>query len=393
MQDIVCVSHLRWDFVWQRPQQLLSRLAQYYRVFFIEEPTGQPDLQQPTLKPTTWHGDANQSVTVIQLQLPMQEPRWISHGDSFISDIYNSLLMRYLEKQGVNEPLLWLYTPMGFPFIEAIQPQVLVYDVMDQLSAFKGAPADLRIRDGAVLKQADVVFTGGISLYRDKARFNPNTYVFPSGVDEAHFASGNNTNIPPELAALNGPILGYFGVIDERMDLELLCHIAEQHPEWQIVMIGPVVKISEDELPHKPNIHYLGMKPYAELPHYLANFDVALVPFALNEATRFVSPTKVLEYMAAHKPIVSTPIHDVIELYGSVVYIGHTHAEFVKQVEQVLNQTTSDARIANEKQLLARNAWNAIADEMAEIMEQTLQQNRQPIQPISISSITEPRNQ
>jgi glycosyltransferase involved in cell wall biosynthesis len=169
------------------------------------------------------------------------------------------------------------------------------------------------------------------------------------------------------MANLSSPILGYFGVIDERADLPLLKHLAEAHPDWNIVMIGPVVKIDPAELPQAPNIHYLGMRNYEQLPAYLAHFDVGLVPFAMNEATRYLSPTKTLEYMAAHKPIVSTPIYDVIELYGDVVRIGHTPEEFVEHVEATLVESAA-VRLSRERELLAQHTWNTIADRMSRLI-------------------------
>jgi UDP-galactopyranose mutase len=220
-----------------------------------------------------------------------------------------------------------------------------------------------------MLRRADIVLTGGISLYRDKAPHNANTYLFPSGVEFDHFAGKNGISMPDDLRALPRPILGYFGVIDERMDLALLARMAEQHPEWSIVMIGPVIKIDFHELPQAPNLHYPGTRSYGELPSYLAQFDVALIPFAMNEATRYLSPTKTLEYMAAHKPIVSTPIPDVIELYGDVVRVGGSHDEFIAYVEAALRTQPLPEELARENVVLERNSWDAIAGTIATLLE------------------------
>jgi UDP-galactopyranose mutase len=241
---------------------------------------------------------------------------------------------------------------------------------MDQLSAFKGAPAELADRERAMLRRADIVLTGGTSLYRDKAPYNANTHLFPSGVEIEHFAGHNGLGMPDDLRALPRPILGYFGVIDERMDLELLAKMAAEHPQWSIVMIGPVIKIDFHELPHAPNLHYPGMRAYGELPAYLAHFDVALIPFAVNDATRYLSPTKTLEYMAAHKPVVSTPIPDVIELYGDVVRVGNTHDEFIAHVETALRANDAPQRLPKERALLQQNTWDAIANAIASILEE-----------------------
>jgi UDP-galactopyranose mutase len=372
MSDIICVSHLRWDFVWQRPQQLLSRLSKQFRVFFIEEPVASPFYDEPVLGTYTWHGYHDEEVTVVRMHQPMSEPRWVGHGDPLTSDVYNQLLRDFARKKGIDNPILWLYTPMASSFIKELDPQLLVYDVMDQLSAFKGAPLEISQEDLALLQRADLVFTGGASLYRDKAPYNPNTHLFPSGVDVEHFCTEGYKVPPYDIASLSSPILGYFGVIDERLDGELLDYVAKCHPEWNIVMIGPVIKISPEDLPQSPNIHYLGMKSYTELPAYLAHFDVAIVPFARNDATRYVSPTKVLEYLAAHKPIVSTAIQDVIELYGNVVHVGHDCQGFVEQVEQVLRAPSTPERWANADKVLRQNTWDAIVRNMTQIIERAM---------------------
>jgi UDP-galactopyranose mutase len=369
MQDLVCVSHLRWDFVWQRPQHLLSRLAQTRRVFFVEEPIAVAPHEPLRLDHYCWQGSKGEAVEVFRLMQPTDEPRWIGHGDGLTDERYRTLLADALAERGVQDPLLWLYTPMAHGFIDTLAPAAVIYDVMDQLAAFKDAPVELSQREHNMLRQADIVFTGGVSLYREKSPHNPNTYLFPSGVETDHFAKREGLELPEDLRALPRPILGYFGVIDERMDLELLAKMAEQHPEWSIVMIGPVIKIAYEELPQAPNLHFNGMRAYAELPAYLAHFDVALIPFAMNDSTRYLSPTKTLEYMAAHKPIVSTPIPDVIELYGTVVRIGSTHAQFIAQVEEALRANDASRRMPLERELLAQNSWDAIAQRMAVLLE------------------------
>jgi glycosyltransferase involved in cell wall biosynthesis len=369
MSDLVCISHLRWDFVWQRPQHLLSRLAQYHRVLFVEEPITKTGETTPRLDIQKGRSPTS-PITVVRLVQPADTDSWIGHGDSRTQVTYEKLLSAYLQQNGYDSPILWLYTPMASHFADVLPHRALIVDVMDQLSAFKGAPPELIEHEKSVLRRADVVFTGGASLYRAKAPFNPNSHLFPSGVDTAHYAPAavrSNYPIPAELANLSQPILGYFGVIDERMDLELLAKVAAARPNWNIVLLGPIVKISPEDTPKAPNLIYGGMKDYAELPAYLAHFDVALIPFALNESTEFLSPTKTLEYMAAHKPIVSTPIHDVIELYGDVVRIGRTPEEFIAQVEAAL-QEPATKRLETENALLARYAWDNIAAEMQQII-------------------------
>jgi UDP-galactopyranose mutase len=365
--DLIVISHLRWDFVWQRPQHLLSRIAKHRRVLFVEEPMTTLEASEPFIEAR----EVAPNVTTIRMFQPADRHYWIGHGDPKTALTYTRLLNHYLTKQVVRNPVLWLYTPMGMEFADNIRHQLLIYDVMDELSAFKGASHLLREREMAILREADIVFTGGASLYESKRLFNDNTYLFPSGVEIEHFAQAakpEDLELPSDIASISHPILGYYGVIDERMDLNLIDYIAHAHPEWQLVLIGPIVKIEPTELPQAPNIHYPGMKNYQELPAYLAQFDVALIPFAINEATHFLSPTKTLEYMAAHKPIVSTPIHDVEVIYGSIVKIGHTCEEFVAHVEAALREDHGEKRMV-EDAILAKHTWDSIAHQMEQIIE------------------------
>lgn len=382
MQDLICISHLRWDFVWQRPQQLLSRLAKQHRIFFVEEPVTDTDINKPYLESYPGRTPGAQPVTVVRMHYPSTDHSWIGHNDPRTQADYEALLLDFIEHEEIHNPILWLYTPMAAPFVEALQPQFMIYDVMDELSAFKGAPTALKAADRRLLGQADLVFTGGASLYRARQPYSANIHLFPSGVDIQHFARADRERFakPADITHLQPPLLGYFGVIDERMDLDLLAHVAAAHPEWNLVMLGPVIKIEPQDLPQAPNLHYPGMKDYNDLPVYLSHFAVALVTFAMNEATRFLSPTKTLEYLAAHKPVVSTPIPDIIELYGDYVRIGETPEEFVIQIEAALAATPEERfiRRQREQELLTRYTWDNIADRMGQLITTAYQERSTP---------------
>jgi len=372
-QDLICISHLRWDFVWQRPQQLLSRLARHYRVLFVEEPVTDTNIDKPYLETYPDHTPDAQPVTIVRLHYPSTDHYWIGHNDPRTQLDGERLLLDYMAREEIHRPVLWLYTPVAAPFVQVIQPELLIYDVMDELAAFKDAPMELKLADRQLLAQADLVFTGGASLYRARQPYHHNIHLFPSGVDIEHFARADREAfaLPADIAHIASPRLGYFGVIDERMDRTLLAHLAAAHPEWNLVMLGPVIKIAPEDLPQAPNLHYPGMKDYNELPAYLAHFDVALVPFAMNEATRYLSPTKTLEYLAAHKPVVSVPIPDIVELYGDFVRIGHTPAEFTAHVEAALATSATEraARRPQETELLARYTWDNIAEQMYQLID------------------------
>jgi UDP-galactopyranose mutase len=366
---IVVFSHLRWDFVYQRPQHLLSRLARRRSVLYIEEPIdGGSDPNGWLLsRPAPGIGVARPRIA----SLPSRAPEEIT---SVTADLVRDLIAA----EGLERPVAWAYTPMAEPLLDAVDPVLVVYDCMDELSLFLGAPPELLRMEEALLERADLVFTGGHSLYRAKRRRHPRVLCFPSSVDARHFAQARHgagaVVEPADQAALPGPRLGFFGVIDERLDLAILEALADSHPEWQIVMVGPTVKIEASTLPIRPNIHYTGQRSYEELPAYLAGWDICLLPFALNDATRFISPTKTLEYMAAERPIVSTPIEDVVSSYGQIVYMAGTPASFVKACERALEAPAfeREARAAAMRALLARTSWDVTASRMEQLIEESL---------------------
>jgi UDP-galactopyranose mutase len=362
MQTLIVFCHLRWDFVFQRPQHLLTRLAKHYKVMFVEEPVYEEGPAHMVLS----HPAPN--LTVCQPHTPSQ-----AHG--FHDDQIPLLqpLVADLAPDG-EEVLVWFYTPMALPLLQALHPSLVIYDCMDELSAFKNPPKQLLQRETALLNIADLVFTGGPSLYEAKRTRHANAHCFPSSVDAVHFAQAlDRSNGHPLHTGIGRPRLGFFGVIDERFDAALIADIADAHPEWQVVLVGPIVKIDPASLPQRQNVHYLGQQSYKALPHFLAGWDVCLLPFALNEATRFISPTKVLEYMAAELPIVSTAIRDVEQPYGNIVAIGHDHNEFIAHCEAALAQTQeqSAAMASTMRAVVENTSWDSTADRMQELMAHT----------------------
>jgi UDP-galactopyranose mutase len=320
LPDLICLSHLRWHFVFQRPQHLMTRCARERRVYFVEEPIFEAGAT-PHLRLERSSG-VTVAVPIVPDGLDMEATR----------STQQMLLDELMRSEQISEYVLWYYTPMALAFTAHLAPAALIYDCMDELSAFKGAPAALKEYEAELLQRASLVLTGGQSLYEAKQHQHHNIHPFPSSVDVEHFAQARRmTEDPPDQASIPHPRLGFFGVIDERMDLDLLSGVAAARPDWHLVLLGPVVKIDPASLPQRPNIHYLGSKSYQELPRYVAGWDVALLPFARNEATRFISPTKTPEYMAAGKPVVSTSIRDVVRPYGQrgLVRIADEVAAFV----------------------------------------------------------------
>ncbi len=365
---LVVFSHLRWGFVFQRPQHLLTRLARQFDVFFVEEPVfteGAPSLESVRQA---------EGVEVLTPFTPVAAPGF--HDDQMPA--LKALVAGFLAARQVTQPVAWLYTPMALPLVEDLEARALVYDCMDELAAFKFAPPQLLERERALLEAADVVLTGGPSLYETRKHLHPNIHCLPSAVDAAHFAPHNldGTSSESRLAdemhrSLPHPRLGFFGVIDERLDLALVERLADLRPEWQLVMAGPVVKIDPGTLPRRANLHWIGMQRYETLPHLLAHWDVCLMPFALNEHTRFISPTKTLEYLAGGKPVVSTPIRDVVSLYASAVSIGESAEDFAQAVDRTLARSEGERaqwRIA-ARVLVDGCTWDGTAARIAALLQ------------------------
>lgn len=274
--------------------------------------------------------------------------------------LQRELLDDYFSEQSIDNFIAWYYTPMALRFSDHLAPEVTIYDCMDELSAFQGAPPELILQEQRLFEKANVVFAGGASLYASKKTQHSNAHLFPSSIDRRHFASAREKQQDPaDQSSIPHPRIGFFGVLDERLDRDLLKQVAEQHPEWHFVMIGPVVKIADSDLPRTGNIHYLGQKSYVELPQYLANWDVAILPFARNAATRYISPTKTPEYLAAGKAVVSTAIRDVVKPYGEMelVRIGENAKEFGDAIQQSLSQR-SEEWLEKVDDFLANTSWD-----------------------------------
>ena len=361
---LLVFCHLRWNFVYQRPQHLLTRLARHFRVIVVEEPT-------PCSGPAHLTTDSPApGIEILRPQTPLSS--WGFAADQLA--LIGPLLQQALAERAVDRPVVWFYTPMALPLLQGLRPRAVIYDCMDELSAFQGAPPALRQLESELLARADLVFTGGPSLYEAKRSRSKRVLCLPSSVDAAHFAPATGdlaANADDTLAAeaqrVQGPIatprLGFFGVVDERMDLELVDRLAAHDPRWQVVMVGPVVKIDPAQLPQRANLHWLGQQPYALLPRLVAGWQVCLLPFALNESTAFISPTKTLEYLAAGKPVVSTAVRDVRVLYASAVQVAHDPASFIDACAAALAETPHerDQRLAAGAALVAAGSWDRSA--------------------------------
>ncbi|HEX8463965.1 MAG TPA: glycosyltransferase [Abditibacterium sp.] len=382
--SIIVHCHLHWDFVWQRPQQFLSRLSKKHRVLFVENAFFHNGLAQPYAEILPCADYPNISILHMHLDRAHRE------DEAYIVAQSRRLLEETLRgplKGKFDRAVEWFYNPMSVEaHLGQHQTIATVYDCMDELSQFKNAPKNLVEREARLLKAADVVFAGGRKMWQSKSRHNSNAHFYGCGVDVAHFGKArlNSTEIPFDIRHIEGPILGFFGVVDERMDYDLIARLSDAHPEWNLVIVGPVAKVNPADFPRAANIHWLDGRDYAHLPHYTKAFDVALMPFALNEATEYINPTKALEYMATGTPIVSTPVPDVVSNFASVVKISRDSDDFVRLCEAQVAQVDKLA-VERGLKMAQENTWDAIVAKLEKHVEDAIAKKAAREKPVASS--------
>ncbi len=364
--DLICFSHIRWNFVYQRPQHLLNRFAIYNRVFVIEEP--EYDQNENTFE--IRKDSENHNLWIVNLK--------VSKNVSFEkrNDRLKLLLNSLIFGREIKNYILWYYSPMALKYSDHLQSALTIYDCMDELSAFKFAPPELKKMEVALMSRTDLIFTGGYSLYEAKKHLHHNIHPFPSSIDRSHFQlARTNKKDPEDQAFIPHPRFGFYGVIDERFDIPLIDELSTLRPDWHFVLVGPIIKIDPATLPRRENIHYLGGKNYKELPLYLSGWDVAILPFALNESTKYISPTKTPEYLAGGKPVISTSITDVVSPYGTqkLVHIADTAQEFILEAEKIFTGKNMETWKAKVDAFLATNSWNETWHKMSELIDVALE--------------------
>lgn len=372
---IIVHCHLCWDWVWQRPQQFISRLSKRHRILFVETIGPDPQLATPFARFYTPENLPN--ITVLRLQFPSW--RW-EDGD-YVDRTRREMVQEFLKGPGrgqFDNPVQWFYDPMAVPAFHGQMNEILtVYDCMDELSKFKCAPPEIRTREASLLNEAEVVFTGGRKLWESKKLSNDNCHFYGCGVEVDHFARARaaETRVPEDLANIPKPVLGYFGVVDERMDYDLVAKLADANPNWSIAIVGPVMKVDPNSLPKRPNLYWLGQRQYADLPGFCKGFNVCLMPFALNESTEFINPTKALEYMASGREIISTAVPDVISNFSQVVKVGYSHDEFIALCRRAVEQPDTEA-VERGLEMASQNTWEMIVSKLESHIEAALHAKR-----------------
>lgn len=355
--DIVVFSHLRWNFVYQRPQHILSRLAKSYNILFVEEPF-QPNAE-------------NENTSSIHQVLPN-----LAVFNTYAENIDSTLKLLKDKLGNQTIEMAWFYSPSFVNALNILSFKKVIFDCMDELTLFKNAPTILIEQEKELLLKSDIVFTGGKSLYTAKQKHHHNVHCFPSSVDRKHFEKAQNgIKVPDEMDALSGIVVGYYGVVDERIDYELLEKTAQLCPTVDFVLIGPFAKVNPESLPSLPNIHFLGMRTYEQLPNYLKRFDVAMMPFAMNDATKFISPTKTLEYMAGGKSIISTPVYDVVRDYAQHIEIVENAEQFTAAINKLICLHKASYYLKYQE-ILDRTSWDNTVSNMHNLMEQLVEENQ-----------------
>ena len=376
---IIVHCHLCWDWVWQRPQQFLSRLSQRHKILFVETIGPDPHLAAPCARFRS--ADSFPNITILRIQFPT----WQWGNGGFVDRERRRLVQQALKSDLIagrfENPVQWFYDPMAVTaFGGQMNEAAVVYDCMDELSKFKGAPPAIAEREQKLLALADVVFTGGRKMYESKSRFNDNCHFYGCGVDVAHFGKARQeaTPLPDDIAHLKKPVLGYFGVVDERMDYELIEKLADANPDWSVAIIGPAIKVEPAAFPQRANLHWLGGRDYKDLPSYCKGFDVCLMPFAMNEHTEFINPTKSLEYMAAGREIISSAVPDVISNFGSVVKVAHSHEGFIQLCRAATTQPDQKA-IGRGIEMASENSWESIVNKLEQHIRDVLVRNNNEV--------------
>ncbi|MBN1593755.1 MAG: glycosyltransferase [Candidatus Coatesbacteria bacterium] len=363
--------------LWQRPQQIAVRIANRHPVLYVW-PRYASELARRKSKSEFTPSDGAKGVHLLApLLLPFERAIKGIYRINLktISSLISAALPR-IDADG--RPVLWFYAPRFAPIIDSLDHAAVVYDIMDEHSAFGFARRETMELERRLLESADVVFAGTNALAERKAEFAPDIKYYPCGVEFDHFSSalGGSLPVPAALSEVEGPVIGYFGAVDDRLDFDMIFAVARAYPEWNFLLAGPWLSSRQrSELETTGNIILPGLVDYSELPAYLARFDVAILPFVLNKLTLHIHPTKALEYLASRTPVISTAIPDVVKFYSGIIDIVSTADEFASAVERALEKPNEDA-IERGFELARSSSWENMVENMWADFEAALSKNR-----------------
>lgn len=385
---LLVLSPSRWDFMFRRTQQLMSRLAGRWQVLFVEEPRRSRN--------AAWLDEQAQGehLSVLVPHLPANLSPHLPPSLDATHDEPRRMLAAYLRQRDLRVDVAWVSSPASLPLLDSLDARCVVYDC----HASSTAPR-LRREQALLLERSTLVFANGPSLYESLREQHPRVMCLPDAVAAAHFAP--DAQRPHSVQAmhagslqrhLSAPRLGWFGVIDRRLDLDLLAQIADAHPQWSLVMVGPVVGLDASRLPQRANIHWLGVQPYSVLPHLLEGWDLCLLPFVIGAATRQLCPAQALEYMAGGKPVLCTPLHDVAWMFSDSVAIAERGPPFIAACEALLAESPAQ-RAQRALQMMATvsaSSWDRSAQAVHEMLHTALASRRRGAASASIEYAAAP---
>ncbi len=355
-------------------------LAKGHRVYYIECPglrapkgTGH-DLKKIWSKLGRFARGAKPVEGGLKVRTLLQVPL---HRFALVRRLNRSLILVTLRwlmwREGIRRPITWFMIPHLSSVVGELGERFSVYYCIDDYSALPDVNPDVvRAMDEELTRKADLVFVASDTLLDRKCALNPRTRVSPHGVDFEHFARAQDDRlpVPTDVASLPQPVIGFFGLIERWIDLDLVDFLAERRPEWTFVLIGRVA-VPEDQLPRRSNIHFLGKRSYSDLPAYGKMFDAAIIPYRLTRQVLHANPIKLREYLAMGKPIVSVSTPE-IDKYADVVEIAHSREEYLAKLDAVLARPPAPEEIRRRMDRVASESWDARLQEVLEVVNEHL---------------------
>ena len=392
-RDIVCMSFVVWDEHWGTPQQLMSRFAKSNRVLYVEQPvsvlsffTGIRSRGAVARQIERWrHGPRQVAENIWAAApppvLPMRAHKLVNMVNAFFIRRWLRSQVKKLEMQDV---IFWNVQPTMPNIARAVKPALTLFHCVDDFSALPHwwhQPGSLLAREAECCREADVVVCTARKLVETRRKHNANIHFVPNAANVDLFVQVTDpaTPVPDDIGALPKPVVGIFGVIDFRTDVDAVAHIARQRPDWSVALVG-LVKGDVDlgALRALPNVHIFGKKPTEQLPGYLKAMDCCLIAYAMIEYNQHVFPLKLYDYMAAGKPIVASDMEELRPIEGEQVAIAHTPDDWVPAIQAAIAADTPE-RVAERQRVARGQSWDHRVDEISTIIDPMLGAHHAPL--------------